>query len=56
MREGRKDKAIDLAFHALSESIVFRDRVPNCFKRAINNLTALGVEIRFHDLQNGVTE
>lgn len=56
MREGRKDKAIDLAFHALSEAIIFRDRVPNCFKRAINNLTALGVEIRFHDLQNGVTE
>lgn len=55
-REGRREKAIDLAFHAISESIIFRDRVPRCFQRAIDNLNRLGVEILIHDLQNGVTE
>jgi len=56
MREGRWDKAIDLGFHALSESIIFRDRKPECFQSAINNLARLGVDIMFRNIQNGVTE
>lgn len=56
MREGRRDKAIDHAIHALSESIIFRNRVPRCFQKAINSLAALGVELKVHDVQNGVTE
>ena len=56
MTEGRRDKAIDNAIHALSESIIFRDRVPRCFQAAINNLNALGVELAVHSIQNGVTQ
>lgn len=56
MTEGRRDKAIDNAIHALSESIIFRDRVPRCFQAAINNMNALGVELAVHPIQNGVTE
>lgn len=52
-REGRIDSAIDHAIHALSESIIFRDRVTKCFGVAINNLTSLGVELKFNSLQNG---
>lgn len=56
MREGRRDKAIDHGIHALSEAIIFRNRVPRCFQRAINNLTALGVDLIVHPIQNGATE
>ena len=53
MREGNRQNAIDLAFHALSESIVFREKRLGCFEAAINNLTRLGVDIIFRDIENG---
>lgn len=45
-KEGNRDKAIDLAIHALSESIIFRERVPFCFQKAFSHLSQLGVDLK----------
>lgn len=45
-KEGRKDKAIDLAIHALSESIIFREKVPYCFQKALSYLNQIGIELK----------
>lgn len=45
-KEGKRDKAIDLAIHALSESIIFREKVPSCFQMALSHLNQIGVELK----------
>lgn len=41
-----KNQAIDYAFHALSESIKFRETVPACFAKVVNYFNEIGLEIK----------
>ena len=40
-----KPLSVDMAIHALSESIIFRARAPHCFARALQHLETLGIRL-----------
>jgi glycosyltransferase involved in cell wall biosynthesis len=50
VKKNKMNTAIDLGFHALSESIKFRGVIPTCFERAITHLNKIGIEIKYKDI------